>query len=174
MTYWQLFYHLVWTTHERRPLLHADLAQSVHTELRERATRMGATVYAVGGTENHVHLVAAVPPRWSIALFVGQLKSQVTRYVRRRHSTGGSFAWNESYGALSFSRRRLSSVIAYVEKQEGLHANGHLIRALELVEGMTPDVLLPAHRHFYIASEEWRRELEALDAELFQLPDDME
>lgn len=132
---------------------------------------MGATVYAVGGTEDHVHLVAAVPPRWSVALFVGQLKSQVTQYVRRRGLASAAFGWHEHYGALSFSRRRLSSVVAYVERQEELHASGHLIRALELVAGMTPDALQAEHHHFYIASEAWREELQALDAEIFELRD---
>ena len=60
-------------------------------------------------------------------------------------------------------------MVAYVEQQQALHDAGHLIRALELVEGMTPDALQTSHRHFYIASEEWRQELQALDAEIFEL-----
>ena len=95
----------------------------------------------------------------------------MTQHVRRRQLSDTPFAWHDRYGALSFSRRRLGSVIAYVEQQEALHAAGHLIRALELVEGMTPDALQTSHRHFYIASEEWRKELQALDAEIFELPE---
>ncbi len=46
----------------------------LHGAIRAKADELGALVHAVGGTGDHVHLVAPVPPAASLAQFVGQVK----------------------------------------------------------------------------------------------------
>ena len=72
MPYWQLFYHLVWATKHREPLLTPRVAKVIHEYLLTKATGLGGTVYALGGTEDHVRMVVAIPPSVSVARFVGQ------------------------------------------------------------------------------------------------------
>ena len=55
MPYWQLFYHIVWTTKNREPLLAPTIESIVHEFLRSKATELGATVFALNGTADHVH-----------------------------------------------------------------------------------------------------------------------
>ncbi|MEZ4582201.1 MAG: IS200/IS605 family transposase [Caldilineaceae bacterium] len=138
MAYWQLYYHFVWTTANRAPLVTDEVTPILYTQLRTRAERMGATVYAIGGTAWHVHVVVAVPPRWSPALFVGQLKSQTSAALNRTGLVAGRFAWHEGYGVYAFDRRQLRPMIDYVEQQRAVHATRHEIRVLELVDGGAP------------------------------------
>ena len=44
MPYWQLFYHVVFATVERRPLVTAELAGVVGALVREKATTLGCVV----------------------------------------------------------------------------------------------------------------------------------
>lgn len=49
MPYWMLFYHLVWTTKNREPLLTADVEPTIHKHLSEKAFNLGGHVFAVNG-----------------------------------------------------------------------------------------------------------------------------
>ncbi len=67
MPYWRLHYHLVWTTFGRLPVLTADLGPAVYRSVCARAKRLGVILHAIGGVEDHVHVVASVPPRIAVA-----------------------------------------------------------------------------------------------------------
>jgi len=42
--------------------------------MRSKAIGLGGTVYVIGGVEDHVHVVASVPPTVALSTFVGQVK----------------------------------------------------------------------------------------------------
>ena len=133
MPYCQLYYHLVWTTRNRAPLLTPMAEPSILDYLRWRAVGLGAAVFALSGATDHVHLVAALPPRIAVAAFIGQVQnSAASRFIRR--SPVEPLAWAESYGAMTFDGKRLPYVIAYAERQKEHHAAGTLIPVLERTE----------------------------------------
>jgi REP element-mobilizing transposase RayT len=57
MPYWQLFYHVVWATKRRTPLLTPEIAALTHDLLRQKALALEARVFAINGVEDHVHMV---------------------------------------------------------------------------------------------------------------------
>ena len=83
MPYCQLYYHLVWATKERQPLLAGDREPVVYDFLRAKACGLGGFVYALNGTEDHVQLVVSIPPRLALSDFVGQVKYFRSRPGRR-------------------------------------------------------------------------------------------
>ncbi|HSN75172.1 MAG TPA: IS200/IS605 family transposase, partial [Anaerolineae bacterium] len=74
MPYYELYYHLVWATKDREPLIVPDLEADLHQYLRGKAISLGVIVHAVGGIEEHVHIAASIPPRLAVATVIGQLK----------------------------------------------------------------------------------------------------
>ncbi|MCB0133428.1 MAG: transposase [Caldilineaceae bacterium] len=171
MSYWQLYYHFVWAMH-RQSSLTEDAAlpvrlTTINDLVRTRAQRLGATVFAVGGTATHIHLVASVPPRLALSTFVGQVKSGVSRHINHHGLLPHHFHWQETYGAVSVERQHLPHLVTYVDHQARLHAEGKTIAMLETVEGDTQEVLAVTQDYFAIDSDVWRAELLALDAQLF-------
>ena len=130
MPYWQLFYHFVWATFGREALISAELEPRVHGLLRGKATALGATVYAINGMPDHVHLVAAVPPNLSLASFIGQVKGSCSTRVNKS-GAHDRFQWQDEYAAFSFDAKRLPPIVAYVDNQKTHHAQSGLIPALE-------------------------------------------
>lgn len=63
MPYWRLFYHFVWGTKNREPLIALEWENSLHNVIAAKATALGGLVHAVRGIEDHVHLVVSVPPK---------------------------------------------------------------------------------------------------------------
>ena len=135
--------------------------------MRERAQKLQGTVFAIGGLEDHVHMVAAIPPKLPVSVFVGQVKSGSSARFNRRQDFERRFTWRESYGAISFDRQRLAHVIDYVARQPEHHADGTTIPVLEAIQGGASHFIREPESNYYIDSETWRREMMALDTAIF-------
>jgi putative transposase len=120
--YCQLFYHLVWSTKNRQPLLVPNVESEIHDFLRAKAMGLGATLFALNGIEDHVHLVGSIPPGIAVAKFVGQVKAVASTKFNKAHPHASPFFWQEEYGAFSFDAKRLPNYIAYVDWQKEHHA----------------------------------------------------
>jgi len=131
MPYWRLFYHLVWATHHREPLISPELEPMVHGLLRSKAIALGATVYALDGMPDHIHVVATIPPSLSIAGFVGKVKGAASTRLNKSGTCERPFFWQDEYAAFSFDAKRLPRFVTYVKNQKVHHAQSGLIPALE-------------------------------------------
>ncbi|HEY75204.1 MAG TPA: IS200/IS605 family transposase, partial [Thermoflexia bacterium] len=117
MAYWRLFYHFVWTTKDRRPLITPRIQQPLYRAIGSKAVDLGGIVHAIGGTEDHVHLVVSVPPKMSLSTFIGQVKGSSSHFINHEIRPEFSFAWQSEYGVLSFGERSLGRVVQYVHLQ---------------------------------------------------------
>jgi putative transposase len=126
MPYCRFFYHLVWSTRQRAPLLAGPLRDLVYRAMVAKAKELGGIVYAIGGTADHVHLVVAIPSSIAVATFIGQVKGYSSHFASRAGLAPGQplryFAWQGEYGALTFDERALNRIIRYVRRQEIHHA----------------------------------------------------
>lgn len=133
MAYWRLFYHTTWATKNREPLIEAEFEASLHNAIAAKTTDLGALVHAVGGTADHIHLVASVPPSAALADFVAQVKGSSSHFVNHTLSPPHRFSWQAGYGVLSFSDTQLDKVVKYVEHQREHHIERTAVPAFERV-----------------------------------------
>jgi len=161
MPYWQLFYHIVWSTKNRAPLLTPGVESVIHGYLRAKAIGLGAVVFALNGILDHVHLVVAIPPAIAVAKFIGQIKA-VASTKFNKSGRDEVFFWQEEYGIFSFDGKRLPNYIAYVERQKEHHAQHTTIPILERTDGEAVMVLREPIAPYALNDDDWRRELENL------------
>jgi putative transposase len=131
MPFWQLFYHIVWSTKQRNPLITPEAEEIIYGLIRKKAIGLGATVIALNGVSNHVHLVTAIPPKIAVATFIGQIKGVSSATYNRLANQKTSLYWQDEYGVFSFDKKRLPNYIAYVERQKEHHSQGKTIPILE-------------------------------------------
>ena len=74
----------------------------------------------VGGTGNHVHLLAGLKPTHRLADFMRELKKAASSWVRKEIGMK-SFAWQEGYGAFTVSPTARDGVKQYIANQEEHH-----------------------------------------------------
>lgn len=77
MALWRLYYHLIWATKERQPLITPNIETKLYSYIIGKADALGSIIHAIGGIENHIHLVASIPPKISISDFVKNINRQV-------------------------------------------------------------------------------------------------
>jgi putative transposase len=161
MPYWQLSYHLVWSTKNRQPLLTPLVEKHVYGYLTGKAVGLRGVVYALGGTVDHVHMVVAIPPSISVSKFVGQVKGVASTRLNKSGISDVRFEWQGEYGAFSFDAKRLPNYIAYVERQKEHHAEGTFIPVLERMtsENVGPRLVKEAVSPYVTEVDSWRAEL---------------
>ena len=163
MPYWQLFYHLIWATKRREPLLTPTVASEIYGFLRSRAIGLGATVFAVNGMADHVHMIVTVPPRIAVATFIGQVKGVASAKANKAGLTPTPFFWQEEYGVFSFDTKRLPNFVAYVERQQQHHAEHTAIGILERTDDQEGLLIRESSSIYALDDPIWRHELESLD-----------
>jgi putative transposase len=131
MALWRLYYHLVWATKEREPLITSERETQLYSYIIGKANAVGSIIHAVGGIENHIHLVASIPPRFSISDFVQNLKGSSAHHLNHLSPSQDLFGWQRGYGVFSMGSKQLEQAVVYVENQKAHHSNGTTISSLE-------------------------------------------
>jgi REP element-mobilizing transposase RayT len=62
MAFWRLYYHLVWAVKKRQPLITPEVEKTLYHYLALRTGGLRGAAFAIGGTADHIHLVATVSP----------------------------------------------------------------------------------------------------------------
>ncbi len=130
MSRWRLFYHVVWATKDRKPLITLEREGLVHHRLRQEAERLDIIVHAIGGIDDHVHMAVSIPPTISIADALHRIKGASSRAINGEF--GGGFHWQPNYNIDSFSERHLDRVVGYIRNQRQHHVDGSLWERIEL------------------------------------------
>jgi len=131
--YQELFYHMVWATKLRTPLIKPAVEKDLHTYISRKVEELRGTVIAVDGTDDHVHLLATIPPAIAVAEFIMKVKGSSSHFMT--HSKHISeFQWQKGYGVISLSRKAVSFVRDYIRNQKKHHAEGTVIARLERME----------------------------------------
>jgi len=133
MPYWRIFYHVVWSTKNREPLIKQIWENDLHGYLWGKSTALGCLPHAIIGVTDHVHVAISIPPIQPISRIIGQIKGSSSRHINRELNTTGVFAWQAGYGVLSISERSLPRVIQYINQQKIHHLESSTIESLERV-----------------------------------------
>jgi len=126
MAYTKLFYHAIWSTKHREPIITPNIENQIHSYITKKALNLGGIVYAINGISDHVHLAVSIPPSISISKFIGQIKAVASVRINQSGLCDQKFFWQTSYSIFTFRESELPSIIRYVENQKDHHAQGHL------------------------------------------------
>jgi putative transposase len=128
-----LYVHLVWATWDRLPLLQGAVERQVYRAIGAKCDELGVEIIALGGIEDHVHLLASIPAALSVADLVKHIKGASSHLIasQRRDEKDGFFKWQGAYGACTVSPRALREVASYITNQRAHHAAGLLLAEFE-------------------------------------------
>jgi putative transposase len=87
--YWRLFYHLVWATRDRSPLISTEEDAVIRRSFELTVGDLDLVPHAVGLMPDHAHIVVSIPPRVSVAEAAKRLKGASARAVNERAGQNG-------------------------------------------------------------------------------------
>ena len=86
--------------------------------MRGIARNRGFEILAIGGTDNHVHVLLSVPAAVHLVEFVRDLKANSSRFMK---ANVPGFAWQDGYAAISVSPSQVVTVRHYIANQAEHH-----------------------------------------------------
>jgi putative transposase len=117
-----VYLHLVFATKNRAPFLRASiLREALHSYLAETSLRLDCPAIAVGGVEDHVHLLARFSRSMTQADWVKELKRVSSAWIKQQPAATQEFAWQAGYGIFSVSASRIEATSRYISMQEQRH-----------------------------------------------------
>jgi len=76
---------------------------------------------AVGGVEDHVHMLISLPSTLSMAEALQLLKGNSSKWIHDTFPNRHHFDWQEGYGALSIGVSGIEATKRYIRKQTEHH-----------------------------------------------------
>ena len=123
-SYLSLGVHLIWSTKERHPLITLEIEARLYDFFAAVARRRGCDVLAIGGTENHVHLLLTQPTTIRLCDLIRELKAGSSRLIQTTLKPDTWFDWQNNYAAIAVSPSHRKCIIACVKNQKQHHADG--------------------------------------------------
>ncbi|MBD1925035.1 IS200/IS605 family transposase [Trichocoleus sp. FACHB-90] len=128
----QLYLHCVWATWDRLPLITPDIQKVIYAAIVGQCKQLGCTAIAVGGIEDHVHLLTSFPSTLAVSDLVKQVKGSSSHLITHEIKPSEFFKWQGSYGAFTVSHDAIDKVADYIRNQAIHHRQKSTISTWEL------------------------------------------
>jgi putative transposase len=116
-SYCSNYVHIVFSTKDRRPFIKEK--ERTWKYIAAIATGMKVNTVAIGGMNDHLHTLIALPSEMDVAKVINTVKVNSSRWMKVQVPL---FGWQRGYGAFSVSASLVPAVVRYIENQERHHA----------------------------------------------------
>lgn len=135
MPYWRCFYHVVWATKHRQPIITSPLQPIIYAAIQQKTEQMRGRVLAINSVDDHIHIAVSIPPSVSIARWVGDAKGLATYAVNgNAPALETAFKWQDGYGVVTFGEKQFRHVETYIANQREHHQLGTTDARLESMD----------------------------------------
>ncbi|MBW3598078.1 MAG: IS200/IS605 family transposase [Planctomycetes bacterium] len=114
-------YHCVFSTKHRRPVITPELEERLWPYMGGIAKQNKMTALAIGGVEDHVHMLLSLPKTLDVAKAMQLIKGGSSKWVHETFSDRRDFAWQEGYGAFSIGVSQVERTTDYIRSQKAKH-----------------------------------------------------
>jgi putative transposase len=121
MSYIASYFHCIFATKERRPLITPPLQERLYPYIGGIARENELKLLEIGGVADHIHLLLSLPATISISKALQLVKGGSSKWIHDTFPEHRLFAWQEKYGAFTVSVSQLENVVEYIRNQEEHH-----------------------------------------------------
>ena len=121
-TEWECKYHVVFIPKYRRKVLYGTLRKHLGEVLRRLARQKESEIEEGHLMADHVHMMIAIPPKYSVAQVVGFIKGKsaihiARNFAERRRNFVGQHFWARGYFVSTVGRDE-GVIRRYIQRQE--------------------------------------------------------
>ena len=120
-TFSQIYIQIVFAVKGRENLIANSWKTELHKYIAGIIKGKGQKPIIVNGMPDHIHAFVGLKPVMAISDLVKDIKNNASNFVNDHHFVKGKFAWQESYGAFSYSHSHIGKVYDYILNQEKHH-----------------------------------------------------
>ena len=99
---WNCKYHIVFAPKYRRQVIYGKIYKDIGVILRKLCEQKGVEIHEAESCKDHVHMLVSIPPKLSVAQFMGYLKGKSSLMIFDRHANlkykyGNRHFWCRGY-----------------------------------------------------------------------------
>ena len=99
---WRCKYHIVFAPKYRRQVIYGEIKWDIGKILRQLCENKGVEILEAELCKDHVHMLVSIPPKESVAHFIGYLKGKSSLMIFDRHANlkykyGNRHFWCRGY-----------------------------------------------------------------------------
>ena len=120
-TYTQLHIQLVFAVKYRAAVIQKEWKGRLHQYITGIIQHNNHKMLQINGMPDHIHIFIGMRPDQSISALVQNVKSESSKWIKENKFCASVFAWQEGFGAFSYSKSHVGNVIRYIQNQEIHH-----------------------------------------------------
>ena len=120
-TYTQIHLHFIFAVKYRAALISGNWKEQLHRYITGIFQNNGHKMLQINTMPDHIHILIGMRPNQSVSSLIQNVKSESTKWINENNFCQNKFAWQEGYGAFSYSKSQLGDVIKYIQNQETHH-----------------------------------------------------
>ena len=120
-TQWECKYHIVFAPKYRRQIIYGKIKQDIGQMIRKLCEYKGVEIIEAEACKDHIHMLVAIPPKYSVSQFMGYLKGKSSlmvfeKYANLKYKYGNRHFWCRGYYVSTVGKNK--KVIAeYIRNQ---------------------------------------------------------
>ena len=121
---YRLIYHVIWITKFRKEVLISGVAEYTDKVIRSTTSDSypDVVIEELNIRQDHIHMLAVIPPKYSISNIVRVIKSETSRKLRKEFEYLRKYdsLWSIGYfvGSVGMDEQRIRSYVKYQEEQD--------------------------------------------------------
>ncbi len=117
----QLYIQVVFAVKGRENLISNTWKTDLHKYIAGIIKGKEQKAIIVNGMPDHIHAFIGLRPAMAISDLVRDIKNNSSNFINDHKLVKGKIAWQEGYGAFSYSHSHISNVYNYILNQEQQH-----------------------------------------------------
>jgi REP element-mobilizing transposase RayT len=113
--------HIIFSTKFRSKNLSPEIRSELWKCISGIIRNKEMTPIAVGGYEDHCHVLVAIPSTMTVSKAAQAIKANSSKWLSETYPDLKNFEWQEGYSAFSVSSSVIPRVVEYIKNQEEHH-----------------------------------------------------
>jgi len=120
-SYTQIHIHFVFAVKYRQALIQKEWKDQLHRYITGIFQQNQHKMLQINSMPDHIHIFVGIRPHQSISALIQNVKTESSKWIKAQHFCKSPFAWQEGFGAFSYAKSQVPTVIRYIQNQEAHH-----------------------------------------------------
>lgn len=120
-TYTQLYYQIVFAVKGRRNFIQEPFREELQKYMSGIIANNDQKLYAIYCMPDHTHIFLSMRPTMCVSDITGKVKASSSNFLKNQNLVSRSFAWQDGFGAFTYSKSQADKVVKYVLNQKEHH-----------------------------------------------------
>jgi len=95
--------------------------ESLYKYINGIIIQQGHKPFVINGMQEHIHILVSMNPKQAPSDLMYNVKRSSTLWINESKLVSGRFSWQEGFGAFSYGKSQIPSIVKYIENQERHH-----------------------------------------------------